>query len=115
MLDLLFVLFFVPRFGSGIRSIFYLLLGISLMGMIIMEIVSSYFKKGKTKKKTIVKPIYKVIYSLFLIGLILVVVVRDNLESAILIDIINFYFWYVLGLSSAIYIFDFFENHSTLH
>jgi hypothetical protein len=42
---------------------------------------------------------------MFLLGLILVVVIRDFVKSVILVDVINYYFWYCLGLVSASYLF----------
>jgi len=53
--------------------------------------------------KFIVKYSFKIIYWLFIIGLYLVVFVRDSIDNESLILIINYYFWYIFGMASGVY------------
>ncbi len=54
--------------------------------------------------KILLKYTYPIISILFLIGLILVVFVRQYIENKFYIMLINYYFWYVFGLFSGIFL-----------
>jgi len=51
-------------------------------------------------KNLIYRNSYRIISILFLIGLLLVVFVREHINNELLIAIINYYFWYSSGLLS---------------
>jgi hypothetical protein len=55
--------------------------------------------------KIILKYSYYIVSFLFVIGLILVVVVKDYLISEFYIALINYYFWYIFGLFSGMFLF----------
>ncbi len=52
--------------------------------------------------KTLLKYSYHIISVLFIIGLFLVVFVRQHVENEYLIAVINYYFWYCFGLFSGV-------------
>jgi hypothetical protein len=55
--------------------------------------------------KIVLKYSYYIVSFLFVIGLILVVVVKDYLISEFYIALINYYFWYIFGLFSGMFLF----------
>ena len=55
-------------------------------------------------KKFLLKYLFVIIYWLFVISVLLVVFVRDSIESELVILIINYLFWYSFGLSSGIFL-----------
>jgi len=54
--------------------------------------------------KVLLKYSYYIISVLFLIGLVLVVVVKGFLNNEFYVMIINYYFWYSFGLFSGIFL-----------
>jgi FtsH-binding integral membrane protein len=102
---LIFSLFFVKYLTHDWSKITYAVLGISLLGMVIFEVISYYLNRGTSKEKHIVKSNFKIIYFMTIMGLFLVVAIRDNIKNEAIIDLMNFYFWYCLGLVSAMYLF----------
>ena len=54
--------------------------------------------------KFIMKYYFKFIYWLFIIGLFLVVFVRDSIDNELIVLIINYYFWYSFGLVSGVFL-----------
>ena len=50
----------------------------------------------------LLKHSYNIIYLLFIIGLYLVVFVRDNLDNELFVIIINYFFWFIFGLSTGV-------------
>ncbi len=53
-------------------------------------------------KIVFIKYSYYIISTFFIIGLVLVVFVRQQIEDEIFIRLIDYYFWYVFGLFSGI-------------
>lgn len=54
--------------------------------------------------KILLKYSYRIITILFLISLVLVVFVRKHIDNELHRMIINYYFWYILGLFSGVFI-----------
>lgn len=54
--------------------------------------------------KLLLKYSYHLIYFLFLVGLVLVVFVRQHINNELFTMIINYYFWYIFGIVSGIFL-----------
>jgi len=54
--------------------------------------------------KLLLKYSYHLIYFLFLVGLVLVVFVRQHISNELFAMIINYYFWYIFGIVSGIFL-----------
>jgi pilus assembly protein TadC len=54
--------------------------------------------------KMLLKYSYYIISFLFIIGFILVVVVKDYLSNQFYITLICYYFWYIFGLYSGVFL-----------
>ncbi len=54
--------------------------------------------------KILLKYSYRIISVLFLIGLILVAFVRQYITNELYILIVNYYFWYIFGLFSGVFL-----------
>jgi hypothetical protein len=54
--------------------------------------------------KFLLKQYTKIIFWLFIVGLYLVVFVRDSIDNEILILIINYYFWFIFGFACGVFL-----------
>ena len=54
--------------------------------------------------KILLKYSYRIISVLFLIGLVLIVFVRKHIDNELYRMIINYYFWYIFGLFSGVFL-----------
>lgn len=54
--------------------------------------------------KILLKYSYRIISVLFLIGLVLIVFVRKNIDNDLCRMIINYYFWYIFGVFSGVFL-----------
>jgi len=58
---------------------------------------------------------YRIIYLLFIIGLYLVVFVRDNIENELFVICINYFFWFSFGLASGFFLSDMIKKNIDKH
>ena len=54
--------------------------------------------------KLLLKHSYHIISFLFVVGLVLIIFVRQNIENDLYIMLINYYFWYTFGLTSGAFL-----------
>lgn len=65
--------------------------------------------------RLLIKYSYHIISFLFLLGLTLVVFVRQYIENEIIVLIINYFFWYSFGLFSGVFLARIIiENHTKM-
>ena len=55
-------------------------------------------------RKIFFKYYFIIIYFLFVISFLLVVFIRDSIDNQLVINTINYFFWYSFGLSSGIFL-----------